>query len=242
VPLPLTVRKQFQTLESIPQYFRAIAKEWMNILFGETLVGVVFLIWWALGSPPLVLIFVLAALVAGYYVWRSEYERFMPKVGIVRIRPELTPTSEGYSLLVIHLVPECLTDSPVQECVAHILHVFKREADSKSWEPTAINEPLALTWSIYDNSDPRTLYPGVPSRLNLCSLDALSRINLMGERVPFRFMDVFDRWHTFRFDVRLSAKDCSPVDVHISVKPDKTWCPIVEMIPARFPVSPQISN
>jgi len=61
------------TLALLPDYFRAIAKQWTNILFGEGLVAVVFLVWWALGSPPLVLIFVSAMFVAGYYAWREEH-------------------------------------------------------------------------------------------------------------------------------------------------------------------------
>jgi len=66
------LRTLLETLALLPDYFRAIAKQWMNILFGEGLVAVVFLIWWALGNPPLVLIFVSAMFVAGYYAWREE--------------------------------------------------------------------------------------------------------------------------------------------------------------------------
>jgi hypothetical protein len=43
--------KWFTTFLSLPDYFHAIARQWMNILFGETLVGVVFLLWWALFNP-----------------------------------------------------------------------------------------------------------------------------------------------------------------------------------------------
>jgi hypothetical protein len=33
------------------RFFRVIAKEWLNILFGETLVGIGFLLWWSLAGP-----------------------------------------------------------------------------------------------------------------------------------------------------------------------------------------------
>lgn len=72
----------------MPDYFRAIAKEWLNILFGETLVGIAFLIWWALGAPrdhALVTVFVIAMFVAGYYAWRAHHVRLEPKIEISRI-------------------------------------------------------------------------------------------------------------------------------------------------------------
>jgi hypothetical protein len=75
----------------VPAYFRALAKEWLNILFGETLVGIGFLIWWALGAPTnhaLVVVFVVAMLVAGYYAWRSEYLRLQPAFAIGKLVPQ----------------------------------------------------------------------------------------------------------------------------------------------------------
>jgi hypothetical protein len=67
------LKTSFETLALLPDYFRAIVRQWMNILFGEGLIAVVFLIWWALGNPPLIAIFVSAMFVAGYYAWREEY-------------------------------------------------------------------------------------------------------------------------------------------------------------------------
>src|SRR3954466_6710694 len=84
------VLQQFRNLTLIPQFFRALAKEWNNILFGETVVGVGFLLWWALknpNNPRLVVVFVAAMFVAGYHAWRAAYGRLEKKLAITRILP-----------------------------------------------------------------------------------------------------------------------------------------------------------
>jgi len=88
----------------------------MNILFGETLVGVVFLVWWALGSPPLVFIFVLAALVAGYYVWRAGICTFYSTNCGQSVCAD-ADSNEPCRIVspYVHIIPSCLTDAPVSE-------------------------------------------------------------------------------------------------------------------------------
>jgi hypothetical protein len=72
------IRSQFGKLQFLHIYVAAISREWMYILFGETLLGVIFLVWWALATPPLVLIFVSAAILAGYYAWLPGYQPYRP--------------------------------------------------------------------------------------------------------------------------------------------------------------------
>jgi len=58
--------RQFGKLVLLPDYFRVLAKEWLNILFGETLVGIAFLLWWSLAGPSnakLIVVFVAAMFV-----------------------------------------------------------------------------------------------------------------------------------------------------------------------------------
>jgi hypothetical protein len=233
---PFIIRKQFQTFESIPLYFRAIATEWMNILFGESLVAVIFLVWWALGSPPLVLIFMLAALVAGYYAWRASYLSRIPQIVIKRFALTETPTvNAGVFYAYVQIVPECVTGVPVHECQGYLLRVLKRSAPTDNWEPTQIDEPLQLLWSIYDDTAPRTLQPGVETRLNLCWISNTDRnLHAAVERLPFRFSRVFNARDTFRFDIRLTPKDCPPADVSVSVRVGSSWNnPSVELISSK---------
>lgn len=231
-----TIRKQFQTLESIPQYFRAIAKEWMNILFGESLVGVVFLIWWALGSPPLVIIFLLAVLVAGYYAWRATFLHSVPKIGIKRFVVTQTPTSNaGIFYAYVHIIPECLTEAPVYECQGRLLRVLRKSRTKVEWEPTQIDEPLELVWSIYDDTVPRTLQPGIDTRLNLCFINNMDgNIYPAVQRLPLRCSKVFNKTDSFRFDIRLTARDCPATNASVILKAGASWhSPVVELFPSE---------
>jgi hypothetical protein len=209
----------FRTLRLVPQYLGAIAKEWTNLLFGEGVLAVVFLIWWALGSPPLVLIFLSAALVAGYYAWRPLYLRLTPKLKLEQIQVTPTP-STGDPMVVIHVIPECLTDVPVEACRGHLLRVWRGKGNV--WEPTAMDEPLDLNWSIYDDPNPRPLFPGVPTRLNLCGMSRRG-IGLMSSRLLMRWGDIFSEGIVFRFDVRVTANDCPPVDAFVTVGKGPAW-------------------
>lgn len=86
--LGIWLRSQLDKLLAVPRYFRALAKEWMSILFGETLVGVVFLIWWALANPSntqLIVVFVGAMFVAGFYAWHAANLRLEAKIKITRV-------------------------------------------------------------------------------------------------------------------------------------------------------------
>jgi hypothetical protein len=219
------VRKQFQTLELVPRYFYAIAKEWMNLLFGESLVGVLLLIWWALGNPPLVPIFVLAALVAGYYAWRPLYLFRIPKINIQQFAITPTPTNlSNVFQTYIHIIPECATEAPIEECKGFLLRVL-RLSEKDKWESTTIDEPLELLWSIYDDTGPRTLYPGVASRLNVCYVSSHDReLHASVSKLPLRCgaalkaRNPHQGHDTFRFDIRLTLKDGPPVDTSVIVK------------------------
>ena len=82
------LKSQFGKLFAMPLYFRALAKEWNSILFGETLVSVGFLIWWSLASPSnphLIEVFVVAMFVAGFYAWHGVHTRLEKKLEIAKI-------------------------------------------------------------------------------------------------------------------------------------------------------------
>jgi hypothetical protein len=113
--------RQFGKLVLLPDYFRVIAKEWLNILFGETLVGIAFLLWWSLAGPSnakLIVVFVEAMFVAGYYAWRADHIRLMPKLEVTRFTRQTTDTFDqngkknGWSEY-LQLLPRCLTEENV---------------------------------------------------------------------------------------------------------------------------------
>jgi hypothetical protein len=89
--------RQLQKLALFPNYLRALGKEWVNILFGEGLVAIAFLLWWALVGPSntkLVVVFVVAMLVAGYYAWWADYLRLQPKFKVDKFRVQPTETED----------------------------------------------------------------------------------------------------------------------------------------------------
>jgi len=94
------LREQLEKLLLMPDYFRSCAKQWMNILFGETLVGVAFLLWWALANPPnssLIAVFVAALFFAGYYAWRAENLRLRPRISVSGVHRQQWRTDWGMS-------------------------------------------------------------------------------------------------------------------------------------------------
>jgi hypothetical protein len=122
-----------------------------------------------------------------------------------------TPHSEGKTPAVCdhayayHFIP-------VEECKGFLLRVF-RFSEKNEWEPTALDEPLELIWSVYDDTGPRTLYPGVASRLNVCYVSSHDRgLHVSVAKLPLRCAEALkarnpnEGHDTFRFDVRLASK------------------------------------
>jgi hypothetical protein len=145
------LKTRLGTFILLPEYGKATAKQWMNILFGETAVGTIFLIWWALTNPknpPLILIFVVAVIIAGYFVWRADHVRLIPNIKVVRALLQDTPVvHKGIAVdyrTFIQRKLECTSESPVYECAGYLQRVHYLSPDG--WQPTALNESLRLRW------------------------------------------------------------------------------------------------
>jgi hypothetical protein len=219
------LKTRFETFDLLPDYFGAVVKNWHDILWGASVFAVAFLIWWFLGNPPTWIIGVYlvgAMFIAGYYAWRSDHLRLIPKLEIAQIVLTPTPTDQQIQLIVVHIIPKCLTDAPVEGCKGYLLRVLRWSEDTKDWAPTEIDEPLDLLWSIYDDDLPRTLHPGIEKRFNLCWINQSRQVLLLG-RVPLRWQEVFNQTDQFRFDVRITAKNCPPADASIAVRIGDDW-------------------
>jgi hypothetical protein len=216
--------KQLEKLLLMPGYFRALAKQWLNILFGETLVGIGFLIWWALGAPTnhaLIIVFVVAMFVAGYYAWRADHVRLLPQLSIGSVVVQETPTeASGEKRAVFVQVELICKDAPVEECRGHLLRVYKRYMGESEWTLTQMNERLDLEWS-HKGCVPLTLYKSGGQNLNICSHgNGVSIIVPAVSPRPSRWREVFDSTGSFRFDIELTAKDCAPISASVSVSLD----------------------
>ena len=92
------LKTQFHALYAVPSYLRALAKEWVSILFGETILGAAFLIWLSLTNPSngkLLFAFVAAMFMAGFYAWYAAYARLERRIEIIQISPREWPVQRG---------------------------------------------------------------------------------------------------------------------------------------------------
>lgn len=227
-----------RTFSLLSEYGKAIAKQWMSILFGETLIGTIFLIWWAISNPknpPLILTFVVAMFVAGYFVWRADHVRLIPKFEITEVLAQVTETDDPNTpSLYVQMIPRCLTEAPVYECRGHLLRVSKRLTPEDEWKLTDMNAPLFLGWDYY-GTRPFTLEPGIDRRMNVCSWNSADRFIIPAvDPLPLKYKSVFNDVCTFKFDIKVTAKDCPSVNVSVTVAiaPREWNKPVVELIQA----------
>ena len=227
-----------------PDYFRALAKEWLNILFGETLVGIGFLIWWALGAPTnraLVVVFVVAMFVAGYYAWRANHIRLSKRIALGDVRTIPTPTrnhqdgTPGPDRAVVQLAVECATESSIEACTARLLSVWKWDSLTSRWKATDVDEPLSLIWSVADTLQ-RTLEPGIPLQLNIFYVEDVvpKWIRICTDRIPFRMEQVFIDAapdEVFKFDISVRGTEGTSAMASFRVKLNDRWDnPTIERI------------
>jgi hypothetical protein len=207
----------FRSLKHSPAYVKAISKQWNSILFGEGVLGVIFLLWWALGTPPLALIFASAAIVAGFFVWCAEYVKSLPKISVVGWTSEQAEARVGASVgtwMWIQIQPKCLTDAPVTCCKAHLITVFRKTPDCE-WQPTGKNEASFLKWSVCENEE-ITLEPKAEMRINVCISESMSDF-LRAEHIPSRARNDFVITNTLSFDIKITGNNCPPVFVSLEV-------------------------
>src|SRR5438067_1139698 len=84
-----------------------------------------------------------------------------------------------------------------------------------------MNESVRLGWSHGDEGhSPITLEPGNERRLNVFLVHSStgSRIIPLVSPRPLRMLNVFDADDTFRFDITIRGKDCTPVNLLMLVK------------------------
>lgn len=175
---------------------------------------------WHIPPWAIALFFIWALIVAGYFSWRVDHLRLMPKFEIREFCIQETPTEGLQRKVYVQLIPRCLTDATIKECQGNLLRVFKQIVGGSDWALTAMNEPLHLEWS-YHGAGPLMLKPGIDQRLNVCfRINDLSMLIPTVIPLPSRWRDVFNSTGTFRFDIRVTAEDCAAVDVSIAVSLD----------------------
>jgi hypothetical protein len=214
----------------LPTYIGAAAKQWNAILFGEGMLGIFFLVWWALGSPPLIVIFVTASLVAGFLVWYGEYAKNIPLIEasrcLMRKREIRSASLSGLGPksgegLYVQIAPKCLTGKAIENCRAILIRIVRR--DGSNWVETGVNEPTNLPWASQASDEPSiTLEPRAESPVNVFHTERLGlRIYPASTALPFNIkLDVPGQ---FNFDLKFTAPGCADLYRSLEVKVGQTW-------------------
>jgi hypothetical protein len=190
------LRMRVRELFLVPDYLKTAATQWQGLLFGDGVLAVTWALWVIFGNPPTAakVLFVFgAAFLAGYYAWRSDHMRLLPKLAVEKIETVVAPISGSeHAYFYIQLVPRCLTQSPVAECQGTLLRVKKKHGDESEWSDTVLDEPLPMEWSLRGHA-PLTLQPGILQRLNVCfSPDNAQILVPTVSPLPTRWQQVFN--------------------------------------------------
>jgi hypothetical protein len=217
---PGKISEAIGSLRHVPAYIAAICKQWVQILFGESMLAVAFLIWWALGSPPLPVIFASAVVVAGFFVWCAEYVKSLPKFAVSDFVLQPTPIVQGATIvgqfMYIQLILRCLTEAQISGCIAYLICIYKENAESK-WEATGQNETSIMNWSACEDNE-ITLEPKAERRLNVCHSMSINRTVFPDAKfLHQRAAADMQIPGKFSYDIKITAKDCKPKYVSLIV-------------------------
>jgi hypothetical protein len=146
------LKTRFQTFDLLAEYFTAAMQGAVDVLWG---VALPFLAWMVYSlfktpAPWINWLAILSALfLAGYYVWRADHVRLIPKLAVRDSRLLNTPITLNGSVYdqrtFVQLVPTCLTAAPVYECVAYLQNV--QRLGGNGWEDTTLDKNLILNWA-----------------------------------------------------------------------------------------------
>lgn len=220
----------FRSLTYLPEYFRGVSRQWVKILFGESVVGAFGTIIAQFAPDWTVwLIFVFGVFLAGYFLWYDIYSTRIPRFHVsdffVKDRhiSHVWHTYDGTKCdttvapgKFVQLAPACLGDSAVENCRAYLIRVL-RQSDS-GWIDTGVNDPAALPWA---SQDPAMfavrLEPHAEPLVNVCNTDHENNgvLNVPALSVPINAKLTYPG--TFIFDIKFSADNCAPIYCSLEV-------------------------
>src|SRR5258708_10260343 len=135
------------------EYLRAASQHWQEILGGTSVPLIIWTVWFFVGNPPTWInwtVVLLTVLIAGYFVWRADHIRLIPKLKIAGTMFQDTPVTRSGEIVgrrtFVQLLPQCLTESPVYECVAYLQRIERRIGENQS-EEIALHNNSPLGWS-----------------------------------------------------------------------------------------------
>ena len=183
--------------------------------------GIAFLVWWALGAPTnhaLIVVFVAAMFVAGYYAWRGERIRLIPKMRFEGFATELSSSEVD-----VQVTLECKTESVVQGCMVYVVKIYKWE--NSTWVDLLGNNALPVDW--ISPSAKFDLMPGIIKRVSfarivsnglfVCSRDVSSRLTAVLQQ------SLVDCGSVLKIDLRAASPDCPLADISLRFEATERW-------------------
>jgi hypothetical protein len=200
-------------------YFAEFKRQFWEIFWGATVIGVIFGIYTLYQAPSVTLLLsyiTIVVVMASYAIWKPLHARLTPKIelGETRLVKSRTNVAGGEKIYAQVLVRN-VTDAVVLNCRGQLLRVLRFRGDE--WTPTEADETLDLCWSSID-APSTTLEHGADKRINVFfganNSDWLLPSALAA---PFRSHVRNGPGTTYRYDIRIAADECPPVYVSIKV-------------------------
>jgi hypothetical protein len=133
-------------------YLAAVREHAWEVMWGASVIGIVFTIATLVWSPSwraLGYVIALVVFVAGYQLWRAYHLRLIPKLEIGDIRMKYAATGvPNQKRIFAQILIKCATEGSVENCTGQLIGVSKLVNDK--WEPTKIDETNDLFWSFRD--------------------------------------------------------------------------------------------
>lgn len=168
-------------------------------------------------------------LVAGYYAWRADHVRLVPRLELGTLHTVRMPTNApNLERLFVQVLVKCTTEFSLDDCRGQLLRVMKWS--NGEWAPTHVDESLDLLWSQVDKPS-ITLESGVDRRLDVFFIINVGRHIVVYSDTATRLGLASAPSDIFRFDVRVAAKDCPPRYLFLKVTIGEEWDkPVLEKI------------
>jgi hypothetical protein len=222
------------------EYWLAVKNHSWEIFWGAGVIGIICTIFTLYYSPSRNLLGWVVAwlfLVAGYFVWRADHIRLIPKLKIAGTGFQDTPVVRDGRVVdhrtFVQLLPECLTESPVYECVGYLQRIERRGGQNQ-WEEIALDRNLRLGWS----EENLELHPRAEKPLNVFFLPHNTNQIIPTVRqdadIPFqRFDALLMQESVLRFHVQITCSDRVNGNF-VSIQPVKVCLEVRFEGPNRF--------
>src|SRR5208282_2514713 len=131
-------KSRVKTLDLLPAYLRAAKNQGWEIIQTAGPLGIVFLLWSAIGMSLIALLFylVVVAFVTGYYIWRVDHVCLVPMIRLAepafRFR-DVSTLDPSVQRRHLQILPMCASHASVEECQGYLQGIERWSGNG--WAP-----------------------------------------------------------------------------------------------------------